>query len=319
MTERNEHPQIDPRELRRAFGAFATGVTVVTTFDQAQKPWGFTANSFTSVSLDPPLLLVCLAKSAGSFPVFAQTQHFAINILAADQRDLSNAFATAGADKYAATSWQARTTGSPVLDGVAAWLDCVTHDLVDAGDHLVLIGRVVDFDHSDTPPLGYCRGAYVSFGLSLAAAEARETDSGTQVGALIEHEGALLLRQVGKSEQLSLPTAPRIGDANDPRSLLGGLATAGLHAALPFIYAVYEDDAGHWVFYRGTVAAEPAATLPGGLVFVPLGEIPWDRIGDPAVKTMIQRYIEERDLSGFGLYVGTAEGGRIHSVTPQGG
>ena len=158
--------RFDPRALRDAFGTFMTGVTVVTSHDDRGAPIGYTANSFTSVSLDPPLLLVSIAKSAYGCDVFTASEGFAVNILAREQRELSNRFAAAGTDKFADLGWQAKKSGSPVIDNVVAWFDCTHHEQVDAGDHIILIGRVLDYAYNTVTPLGFCRGAYVSFGLT---------------------------------------------------------------------------------------------------------------------------------------------------------
>ena len=154
--------KIDPRELRRSLGTFATGVTIITTIDSAGEPRGFTANSFTSVSLDPPLVLVCIAKEAGSLDAFENAESYAVNILSEKQRDLSTLFASRGENRYADVSWTKKTTGSPILNGTAAWLDCTMEQTIDAGDHIILMGKVVAHEHNAEPILGYCRGAYVS-------------------------------------------------------------------------------------------------------------------------------------------------------------
>ena len=138
----------DARALRDAFGAFLTGVTVVTTVDDAGAPIGFTANSFTSVSLDPPLLLVCLAKTSRNYATLTAAKGFGVNILSEDQKDVSNTFARPVEDRFAAVDWRIGPHGSPVFADVAAWFDCATHDVVDAGDHVILIGRVEGFDNS---------------------------------------------------------------------------------------------------------------------------------------------------------------------------
>ncbi len=155
MSDTPPEAVIDPRELRNALGAFMTGVTVVTTLDGDGNPRGLTANSFTSVSLDPPLVLFCIAKNAFSCPLFAGAARFAINILTEEQRDVSSTFASKIEDRFATVDWRPGQTGSPVLTGAAAWLDCRMHDQVDAGDHLILIGRVVAFDYSSANPLGF--------------------------------------------------------------------------------------------------------------------------------------------------------------------
>jgi flavin reductase (DIM6/NTAB) family NADH-FMN oxidoreductase RutF len=122
---------LDAGELRRTLGSFATGVAVATTLDSEGIPRGFTANSFTSVSLDPPLVLVCVDKTASCYPAFAGTKHFGINILCEDQQHLSTAFASKSADKFADLPWVSGITGSPIFPDSTAWLDCELHDRVE--------------------------------------------------------------------------------------------------------------------------------------------------------------------------------------------
>jgi flavin-dependent trigonelline monooxygenase, reductase component len=157
---------LDVAELRQTLGSFATGVAVATTLDAKGIPKGFTANSFTSVSLDPPLVLVCVDKSASCYPAFADTAHFAINILCEAQQHVSRAFASKSPDKFADMPWVPGVTGSPIFPDSTAWLDCELHNRVEAGDHLIVIGRVLSFGHSPAKrPLGYHRGSYIAFGL----------------------------------------------------------------------------------------------------------------------------------------------------------
>ncbi|MEM7221678.1 MAG: flavin reductase family protein [Pseudomonadota bacterium] len=308
--------EIDPRDLRRAFGAFATGVTIITTSDAKGAPWGFTANSFTSVSLDPPLALVCLAKTAGSFSVFEKTERFAINILSEQQRDASVAFASWGADKFSAVNWGVKATGSPVLDGVVAWLDCATHELVDAGDHIVLIGRVVDYDYNAEPPLGYCRGAYVSFGLSQEVLKASEQEGKVLVGAIVEHKGAILVDQDPKSGAIRLPSAAKLGEPSDPKGLFGRLAAEGVSVRLPFVFAVYDRDDTHCIYYRGQVMeiAKEMENRFASHCFIDFDELPWERIDEPAVRMMLERYIQEREADQFGVYVGDSQKGDVRHL-----
>lgn len=151
---------LDRSELRRAFGCFVTGVTIVTTIGDGE-PRGFTANAFTSVSLDPPLLLVCVAKSSGSYDIFRRTLSFAVNILHRDQREISATFASPRRDKFSGFRWTTGETGSPLLSECAAWFDCASYDQIEAGDHTILIGRVLAFSHTPLSPLGYHRGGYL--------------------------------------------------------------------------------------------------------------------------------------------------------------
>lgn len=150
----------DPIALRAAFGAFMTGVTVVTTLAADGAPVGFTANSFTSVSLDPPLILICIAKTSQNIKTFRQASGYAVNILAEGQEDLSRRFSGPTADRFAGVDWGIGPAGAPVIAGACGWFDCDMHNQVEAGDHVILIGQVRGFDHSKRPALGYAAGGY---------------------------------------------------------------------------------------------------------------------------------------------------------------
>ena len=151
----------DPRTLRDALGCFATGVTVVTTLDEAGQPVGLTANSFSSVSLDPPLILFCLARSSTNVERFRQAEHFAINVLHIGQQPTSGVFARSQADRFQDVAWETWDTGAPILSGALASFECGTEQIVEAGDHLVIIGRVrrARFEPRRDPLL-YFRGKY---------------------------------------------------------------------------------------------------------------------------------------------------------------
>lgn len=149
-----------PRALRTAFGTFVTGVTVVTTRDEAGRFWGLTANSFTSVSLDPPLLLVCIARNCGSLDAFATTRQFAVNILSDAQQDVSARFASRIMDKFEGVPHESRRSGAPILTGSLTWFDCSVYNRFDAGDHMILLGRIEDFAASEGAPLAYGGGQY---------------------------------------------------------------------------------------------------------------------------------------------------------------
>lgn len=151
----------DARTLRDALGCFATGITIVTTRDGAGNPVGLTANSFTSVSLDPPLLLVCIANSAGSGAALREAEHFGVNVLQIGQQPASNRFAGRGEDRFAATPWAPGETGVPLLDGALGSFECRRHAVHDGGDHFILIGEVVRAQFEPRrDPLLYFRGKY---------------------------------------------------------------------------------------------------------------------------------------------------------------
>ncbi len=153
-----ETARFDVRDLRRAFGQYATGVTVVTTRDAAGRPWGMTANSFTSVSLNPPLVLWAAAKSSPSLPAFEGADRFAVNVLASDQHHLSRQFATSGTEKFEGVDL---TEGpAPVLEGVVAHFVCRRTRTVDAGDHVVFLGEVESYDAPGGEPLVFHAGGY---------------------------------------------------------------------------------------------------------------------------------------------------------------
>ena len=154
----------DPRALRDCFGAFLTGVTVVSAVSPSGERVGFTANSFTSVSLDPPLVLVCVKSGAEGSGHVDQNGVFAVNILAADQEALSRHFASKdrprGRDAFRGIGHRTSVTGSPVLDGVVGYLDCRLHERHTVGDHEILIGEVLALESTDREPLLFHRGGY---------------------------------------------------------------------------------------------------------------------------------------------------------------
>jgi flavin reductase (DIM6/NTAB) family NADH-FMN oxidoreductase RutF len=155
------HSGSDARTLRDALGCFATGVTVVTTRDGAGSPIGLTANSFSAVSLDPPLILFCLAKSSSNLARFRAAEHFAINVLHIGQQPTSGVFARSTEDRFQDVAWESWDTGAPILSGSLASFECATHEVVEAGDHLVFIGRVLRARFEPRrDPLLYFRGKY---------------------------------------------------------------------------------------------------------------------------------------------------------------
>jgi flavin reductase (DIM6/NTAB) family NADH-FMN oxidoreductase RutF len=151
---------VDPCELRNALGHFATGVTVITTRTPRGKLEGLTANSFSALSLDPPLVLWSIRQSAPSLPGFLAASGFAVNVLAADQRQLAAAFATASIDKFADVPFAIGLRGYPVLPGSIAVFECQTENTIEGGDHLIFIGRVVAASYCEGEPLVFSRGEY---------------------------------------------------------------------------------------------------------------------------------------------------------------
>ncbi len=151
---------VDRNEFRGACGRYATGITVATALGADGAPHGLTVNSFTSVSLDPPLVLICIAHSSAVLEHFRATPYFAINILREGQESLSNHFARKGHDRFEGISWVPGVSGAPLLPDSLATLQCEIHRRVAAGDHDILIGEVQALEISNGRPLLYFSSAY---------------------------------------------------------------------------------------------------------------------------------------------------------------
>jgi flavin reductase (DIM6/NTAB) family NADH-FMN oxidoreductase RutF len=153
-------------------GQFATGVTVVTTRDLAGRPFGTTANAVSSVSLRPPLVLACLRRESETLQALLERRRFAINVLHSSQTELADRFARrAAADTWNRVSHRS-VGGVPILDGAVATLECELHDVADGGDHVVVVGHVVDLAHAqgdETEPLLFFAGAYRRVGPQIPA------------------------------------------------------------------------------------------------------------------------------------------------------
>ncbi|WP_293573287.1 flavin reductase [Phaeobacter sp.] len=297
----------DPRELRNAFGSFMTGVTVVTAVGEEDAPIGFTANSFTSVSLDPPLVLVCLANTSRNYEALTAAKGFAVNVLAENQVELSNTFARPVDDRFANTDWSFGPFGSPVFAGVSAWFDCSMFKTVDAGDHVILIGRVEAFDSSPQPGLGYARGAYVT---PAAEAEALRGSTDLYVSALIEHNGKVLL-QSADDGGLSLPQI-KVGKDGAQAALARLIETTGAAAEPGFIYSVYEDDTQstqHISFLCQTTGEFASAGQ-----FEELTPNVSQKIANYAERTMLERFGAEHSIGHFGVYCGTQSNGNVQPM-----
>jgi 3-hydroxy-9,10-secoandrosta-1,3,5(10)-triene-9,17-dione monooxygenase reductase component len=157
-------PEIDGTIYRHILGHFITGVTIITAIDpETQLPVGLAASSFTSVSMDPPLVLFCAAKTSSTWPRISAAKHYCVNILGDDHEHLSRQFSSKGADKFAGVAWHAGPSGAPVFDEALAWIDCSMHNEVDGGDHIIAVGRVLALgDRGHGGPLAYYRGGYGS-------------------------------------------------------------------------------------------------------------------------------------------------------------
>lgn len=178
--EHTADQDVDASAFRRALGCFVTGVTVVATRDADGLPYGFTANSFTSVSLDPPLVLVCVGRTVEGFGVYRRCERFAINILSDSQQAVSETFATDFPNRFARIRWRDGTHGSPILDGGVGSLECAVERRIEAGDHMILIGRVLAVEHTAKRPLVYFSGDYCSLDAGRQHRSAVHADDGSE-------------------------------------------------------------------------------------------------------------------------------------------
>lgn len=306
----------DAAELRKAFSSFMTGVTVVTTQSNEGVPIGFTANSFTSVSLDPPMVLVCCGHKLSCLPVFQESRRFAINILSEDQQDISDRFARFQGDRFEGLDWQNSELGNPLIHECSAWFDCRLDQTIDAGDHLILLGEVTGYHHADLAGLGFYRGGYFKPALERRAAEVQSRQDKVLVGAIVEEDGALLLLP-GEGDT---PILPAVGNDTVPGTQSGlkkFVAGQGIEIELGPIYSVFEDEQSgqHSIYYRASILSSgPEARK----LMVPIDEFVPENLGTPALTSMMQRYVRESSDRLFGVYYGTDREGQVEKLARQG-
>ena len=154
----------DPAHFRRVLGHYPTGVSIVTALDEAGTPLGMVVGSFTSVSMDPPLIAYFAMINSRTYAQIRPSGRFCVNVLAADQEPFCRTFGSRGADKFTGVSWHPAPTGSPILDDAVAWIDCETEVVHSAGDHDIVVGRVIDLNvAAPRPSLLFYQGGYGSF------------------------------------------------------------------------------------------------------------------------------------------------------------
>ena len=151
---------VSNEEFRSALGRFVSGVTVVTTLDKENQPVGITVSAFSSVSLEPPLVLACIEKRASVHDYLSEGTHFAVNILAEDQEQLSRRFSSKDQDRFNGTGYREGATGAPLLEGALAYIECRVVHAFPGGDHTIVVGEVESVSVADHRPLAYYRGGY---------------------------------------------------------------------------------------------------------------------------------------------------------------
>lgn len=214
MTPAATETEIDPKAFRRALGNFATGVTIITAQAPEGTNVGVTASSFNSLSMDPPLILWSSMKDARSCAIFESASHFAVNILAADQMDMSNHFARQQEDKFAGIEWEEGVGGAPIFPNCAGRFQCETYDKLDGGDHWIFVGRVVAFDDFGRSPLCFHQGSYamvLNHPATYPKTDTSKSDQETDLGRMRDHGFFLMLRAVRAYQDRYQPKLETVG------------------------------------------------------------------------------------------------------------
>lgn len=302
---------INPKELRSAFGTFMTGVTVVTTKSNEGENIGFTANSFASVSLDPPLLSVCLAKSMNCCSIFEKSSHFAINILAEAQEDISNLFASYKGDRFAKIDWSADADGSPIIDGVTTSFSCSNYQQIDAGDHIILIGKINQFSSTGNEGLGYSNQGYFSLGLERGAVEPPKSMRAFKVGVIIEAEGGILLQE--SESGLQLPSVEVENRTGALAAINKYIESKAVDVEFGPVYSIFDNKkTGEYSVYFLANSSRQQKTNLGK--FYDIESLTDLKMSSNSLKIMLNRYSLETKVGVFGLYLGDEDDGDIHTL-----
>ena len=299
----------DPRALRDAFGSYLTGVTVVTTRGSDGTPVGFTCNSFTSVSLDPPMVLVCPGTFLSSYPVFTSARHFTVNILSEDQRAISNIFAGSKEDRFAQVPHSVDLNGMPVIEGALARFSCKTDRVIPAGDHSVLLGEVQEYIHNDGVGLGYVAGRYFSLGLEHTSAQAAPVP--VTCGAVIECGNGVLLEKTPDGHRPLQVSVAEAGNLRD--SIADNLIARGVDAELHQVYSSYSDakTGAKFTYFLGKTDADVTDPDIECVAVDDLANLTFTR---QSITNMMRRFAYEVRNRNFSLYLGDTDRGDIHTL-----
>lgn len=213
MTIVQKHSEIDQKAFRRALGNFATGVTIITTRASDGTNIGVTASSFNSLSMDPPLVLWSCIKDSPSCVVFETATHFAVNILASDQMEMSNHFARQQDDKFNGVEWHEGIGGAPIFPNCAGRFQCEAYDKFDGGDHWIFVGRVLAFDDFGRSPLCFHQGSYsmVFSHPETFPSSGQSTLQDADEGRMSNHAFFLMLRAVRAYQERYRPKMTTLG------------------------------------------------------------------------------------------------------------
>lgn len=297
----------DPRALRDAFGSFMTGVTVVTAVSKTGEKVGFTANSFTSISMDPPLLMVCPANKLSSFDVFEQCDHFSVSVLAEDQQHASNTFASSKGDRFSEVECSEDEFGTPLIEGAVTHFSCSAFHKIPAGDHLMLVGKVENFSSNDKLGLGYAKGGYFSLGMEHKAEDMAHGKCAS-VGALIESDDKLLVQKTDSG--YTLPVVDISQNEGSRASLARYLTTLGGDFEIGQVFSVYEKAINNnfVAFYRVDRAT---SSIPLDCEYMSLDALTSLSFISSDLTAMVKRFVTEKQNGVFKLYFGNEVEGDV--------
>ncbi|WP_031464532.1 flavin reductase family protein [Sciscionella sediminilitoris] len=300
------------RALRQALGAFVTGVTIVTTRAEDGSWRGITVNSFTSVSLRPPRVLVCVDNRAASFPVFTAASGYVINILGAEDQELATRFASKRPDKFDGIEVEQSPLGHPILRAATTWIECRRAETIDIGDHAVLIGAVTDYAERGGQPLAFHQGRFVSFAPAPQLADSGGEGQTIRAGWIVETpQGSVALTHLPDG-RLAIPTAPVHARQLSERSLCReGGALVGAPMTIEFLYSAYNSETSGQLtmVYRSTT--DRARLDSDRASLYPLSETTLSRIASTVERSVLRRYAREREGPTFGIYSGTELSGNV--------
>jgi flavin reductase (DIM6/NTAB) family NADH-FMN oxidoreductase RutF len=304
----------DPVSFRRALGAFATGVTVVAAQSREGQVRAFTANSFTSVSLDPPLVLVCLGKTSGSFDVFTAAETFSISILDASQREASSAFASRDPVAKMAALEQLVLDDAPYVANSLATFSCARHQIIDAGDHVILIGLVRKFLVNEGQPLAFYRGGYVGVGAELR--EIEQLRASIIVGGVLGQQGRVLLIRKPGTDRWVIPTVSLASGSRHDEALQQLFERLGIEIGTAVPYSLFQERSE--VDTTLIFSVESATQVQDGkledgteLAFFDSADAELNRVGGTMKPGVLQRYLAEMSSGLFGVYFDSMDGGSV--------
>ena len=307
---------LEPSLFRKVLGTFPTGVTVVTAKDGAGGPIGLTANSFTSVSLNPPLVLVCVDHRSNSLGPLRSSKSFAINILSEEQKELCMLFASKTENRFEHINWAKGVLGDPIFPDAIGILECETHQIVEAGDHDIIIGRAVSAAESASRPLGYFRGGFYSVSLEQ---DATLVDGKSVFAVIVEGDKGVLLHRPDQDQPWSFPECTARNSYGELGGLKQKLADAGARTVLNFLYSVAEipDRKCTMILYRGELEQDASLTDPKRWSFFEENAIPWDNLSSYETEMTLRRYFREKGQDRFGLFADTGGEGRLAPISSE--